>query len=131
MREKLIKLIREAKDEYPAVPTINCCKAEFANFLADRLLENGVIVPPCKVGDTVYYINTLYFSQLERNRVYRAEVTRIVITKRSVSFVAKVRYMGGVIEITEDGLGKNVFLTREEAEQALKGGSENDGEIEE
>ena len=97
--------------------------------IADHLLANGVIVPPCKVGDTVYYINTLYFSTLERNRVYRAEVTRIVITKRSVSFVAKVRYMGGVIEITEDGFGKNVFLTREEAEQALKGGESDAREI--
>jgi hypothetical protein len=73
------------------------------------------------VGDTVYYINTLYFTPLERNKVYRAEVTRIVITKRAVSFVAKVRYAGGVSEITEDGFGKTVFLTREEAEQALKG----------
>lgn len=90
-----------------------------ANALNDILPR--MIVPPCKVGDTVYYINTFYFSPLERNKVYRAEVTRIVITKRAVSFVAKVRYANNIIEITEDGFGENVFLTREEAEQALKG----------
>ena len=83
--------------------------------------EGRVVVLPCKVGDTVYYINTLNFAPLKRNRVYRAEVTRIVITQRSVSFVAKVRYAGGVSEIVEDGFGKTIFLTREEAEQALKG----------
>lgn len=25
------------------------------NYFADGLLENGVIAPPCKIGDTVYY----------------------------------------------------------------------------
>jgi hypothetical protein len=28
----------------------------FADVYADYLLENGVIVPPCKVGDKVYFI---------------------------------------------------------------------------
>lgn len=114
MRDRLIELIDECR-------SIEGVSMELVEKQADYLLANGVIVPPCKVGDTVYYINTLYFSPLERNKVYRAEVTRIVITKRGVSFVAKVRYKGGVIEITEDGFGENVFLTREEAEQALKG----------
>ena len=27
-----------------------------AGFAADYLLANGVIVPPCKVGDTVYFV---------------------------------------------------------------------------
>lgn len=83
--------------------------------------EGRVVVLPCKVGDTVYYINTLKFAPLERNKVYRAEVTRFVITQRGVSFVAKVRYAGGISEIAEDGFGETIFLTREEAEQALKG----------
>ena len=119
MRDRLKKLIFESDILCSSCGEFSCY--DCSEYIADRLLANGVIVPPCKVGDTVYYINTLYFSPLERNKVYRAEVTRIVITKRGVSFVAKVRYKGGVIEITEDGFGENVFLTREEAERALKG----------
>lgn len=30
------------------------------NVMVKHLIANGVIVPPCKVGDTVYYINGRY-----------------------------------------------------------------------
>ena len=110
MREKLIKLIREAKDEYPAVPTINCCKAEFANFLADRLLANGVIVPPCKVGDTVYFIG--HVSDSIPDFIYDDTITKIGVITRGI-----IQEKG--IDFAD--IGKKVFLTREAAEQALKG----------
>lgn len=50
-RERLIKLIDDGFWE--------ACKkknddVKIAHYLADRLLENGVIVPPVKVGDTVW-----------------------------------------------------------------------------
>ena len=38
-----------------------------AEALADYLLTNGVIVPPCNVGDTVYCINT-FFSKRPENK---------------------------------------------------------------
>ena len=45
--DRLIDLIDEA---------INDEETSYSN-IADYLLENGVIVPPCKVGDTVYWIS--------------------------------------------------------------------------
>ena len=45
-REKLIELLENA----PAAPNGERNVAT----LADHLLENGIIVPPCKVGQTVY-----------------------------------------------------------------------------
>ena len=114
MRDRLIELIRDAKDEYPTVPTINCCKAEFANFLADRLLENGVIVPPCKVGDVVYRTYDNYCGE----EIYEGAVDQIFVSRNR-----KVRLYvhGHPLGFTPDDIGKTVFLTREEAEQALKG----------
>lgn len=33
------------------------CNGDYAEEMADYLLENGVIVPPCKVGDKLYAIS--------------------------------------------------------------------------
>lgn len=67
---------------------------------ADYLLEHGVIVPPCKVGDTVYQIDT--------ERIYESKVRTIIYGTSNIAF-------------DERAIGKIVFLTREEAERALKG----------
>lgn len=53
-RERLIELMVrtfEAQDEMRGFLT--------AEHTADHLLANGVIVPPCKVGDKVYYISAV------------------------------------------------------------------------
>ena len=47
MRDRLVDMINEAKDEYHTIPTVNCCKPTFAYYLANHLLANGVIVTPC------------------------------------------------------------------------------------
>lgn len=45
-RERLIKLLQ-------SVP-VDCTDCRGVGTIADYLIENGVIVPPVKVGDTVY-----------------------------------------------------------------------------
>ena len=142
MRDRLVALINEAKDEYPTIPSVNCCKPTFAYYLADRLLTNGVIVPPCKVGDTVYQPSYKFTKcsaydyepkyiedsscvgcgatcdSVKKPYIYKGEVVSIKITKGqiflAVSFHEKFDSSSFI-------LGKTVFLTREEAEQALKG----------
>lgn len=42
MREKLIELIMKS---------VNGCARNWAKIIADYLLQNGVVVLPCKVGD--------------------------------------------------------------------------------
>ena len=100
MRDRLVALINEAKDEYPTIPSVNCCKPTFAYYLANHLLANGVIVPPCKVGDMIYALN------YDRNGYVPLKVT---------SRESLVRWMD------EDQFGNTLFITREEAERALKG----------
>jgi hypothetical protein len=136
MRDRLFALINEAKDEYPTIPSVNCCKPTFAYYLAGHLLTNGVIVPPCKVGDVVY--------SPRENSILEQNVISIEIEKDShvrVYFTCDYLCDGCPHEQTYqnqagDGgcwgeygeslfafedFGKTVFLTREEAERALKG----------
>lgn len=50
-RDRLIELIKIAKKNTKGAS----CDLERNMLLAESLLANGVIVPPCKVGDTVYF----------------------------------------------------------------------------
>ena len=75
--------------------------------LPDYLLENGVIVTPVKVGDTVYHVfnNTITKYQVASIVIYRYS-QRIIVLGRSQYF-----------ELSD--FGETVFLTQEEAEKAL------------
>ncbi len=84
--------------------------------------KSGLMVHlPCKVGDTVYYINTVPHIALYQNTIYKAEVARIVTTHLGTSIVIQIHNDYGCTEIPNiNDIGKTVFLTREEAEAALK-----------
>lgn len=109
-RERLIELIRKAKhQEYIDAVTADIDTAidmpRCEEYLADHLLANGVIVPPCKVGDTVY--------QTDSCRVYQSEIDYIEVH----GFVT-IFYADGVA-FDERAIGDSIFLSREEAEKAL------------
>lgn len=74
---------------------------------ADYLLENGVVVPPCKVGDILYYIPF-------GSTVTKWEIRSIEIMQDDIVF-----HCGRIFFLKYD-IGKTVFLTRGEAENALK-----------
>ena len=130
MRDRLIELINKSRDEYPTLPLINGCKPSFANFLADYLLANGVIVPPCKVGDTVYALKengTIVKGIAEsiHQNLVGNEQGRWIVTSWFNDYYADSKKAGfecGThLYSSFDDFNKTVFLTREEAEQALKG----------
>jgi len=79
----------------------------YAEQIADHLLKNGVIVPPCKVGGTVY--------QTDGVRIYESTIDEVTYYTNNV-----VYYTSG-IAFDETAIGHSVFLTREEAKQILKG----------
>lgn len=101
-REKLIVLIMES---------VGGCARNWAEVIADHLLKNGIIVPPCKVGQTVYY------PIRHTNKVIDLFVREIVYTGD------KIQCYASYLAFTVDNIGKTVFLTREEAEKALAGRS--------
>lgn len=118
MRDRLVDLINEAKDEYLTIPSVNCCKTTFVYYLADRLLANGGILPLCKAGDIVYMVTP-------GGRIHEKKVlgSKSVVGSnlRDEIWVKHSFTCESALVFNEDDIGETVFLTREEAERALKG----------
>ena len=77
---------------------------------------------PCKVGDKVW-LNDSYFGNLCKGFVFKMEfIKNKLIIKLSANSSLIVNEFYKVV--TADDFGKIVFHTREEAEQALKGGAD-------
>ena len=87
--------------------------------IADQLIENGVIVPPCKVGDTVYM---LFVGEITPFLIYqsRREENVDFITSCYDSRGYDTRGKPVLTTFCDYHIGKTVFLTKEEAERALK-----------
>ena len=109
MRDRLIELLKDYGIR------VNC------SVLADRIIDDNWKRYPCNIGDVVYFAVDDYHDS--------AVIDGIHITEQGVLFTW-VQYEVGY-ELTEcwdegefyiDEIGKTVFLTKEEAEQALKGG---------
>ncbi len=108
MREQLMQLLNPYLDG--AVPD------EVIRDIADHLLDNGVIVPPVKVGQTVWYIDR-YTGNMETDTA-----SYLTVTKSGVH-VQLVYHNRKFWDIYRQG--KDVFLTREAAEAALKAREKN------
>lgn len=111
-RERLIELIQKSVDG---------CARNWAEKIADHLLENGVIVPPVKVGNTVFGIS--------RGAIVPISIDRIQHSSRGTDILGRnERYFGnGTITLHPDNeFGIEWYKTKEEAEKALKGGATNE-----
>ena len=101
------------------VELLNGCPANYAfmydgdfnlfESLADHLLSNGVIVPPCKVGDTVYSLERDLWGNPVSQSVEFIWFTedQIILTTKSWN-------------VSTAWLGNSYFLSRKAAQQALK-----------
>lgn len=123
-RERLLELIKvfdEAPEKtcpYPeGEPDCENCKYSINNFScdvsgrkADYLIKNGVRLPPCKAGDTVYYLN------LRSLIIRELKVYEITITTPNNAMLLNLSdgYLHGASDF-----GISLFYTREEAEKAL------------
>lgn len=87
---------------------LTCC---YERRLAEHLIDHGVIVPPCKIGDTVYRITFAYGKWEIRER----ECIKLSWFKKHNGEICWV-----ICSSKNDILGDSVFLTKEEAEAALK-----------
>ena len=87
--------------------------------IADHLLANGVIVPPCKVGNYIYYP----WHYDDNSGVAILEVDKIVIKGETLVFILDPESdMPMPCWFSMDDFGKTVFATRDEAERALREG---------
>ena len=111
--EKIVFLKNVVADAFSVKP-------EFTEHIRELLRaekDGRLVVPPCKVGDTVWI----------KGDKFPAEIEEIRITDDGIYF-AYVEYDRGYeetevwdnCEFTLSDIGKTVFLTREEAEKALE-----------
>lgn len=89
----------------------------------EDLEEQGLLLRvPCKVGDTVY-TNTrvVGWYMRDKDKPYKAIVVFIGINGNGVdNFITVVFENDNMLQFKFSDFGKTVFLTREEAEAALK-----------
>lgn len=116
MKDRLFNLIEQSFERCKSTPHCSKCNYTgtggncFKYLMADHILGNGVIVLPCKIGDTVY--------QTDGARIYESTIYEITLTSNKTIFVTEN------IAFDETAIGKGIFLTREEAEAKMKGGAE-------
>ena len=91
---------------------------ETLSQIAEHLLTNGVIVPPCKVGEELYcvYSPPRPANPADKGKWYMGEfeVARFHYGVKGLSIE-----MYGYGTVNENEIGKTVFLNRGEAEKAL------------
>lgn len=129
MRDRLIELIGSKVckgysltcDEYDPHTCSNCYvnNCEIGS-LADHLLANGVIVPPCKVEDTVYQVDTVF----KETVIIELKVIELTIDSKGIKTLYGMTNEGSVYCFNRDYNLNDIKFTKEEAERALKGGEE-------
>lgn len=116
MREKLIEFLEKFWCGLDQVD--DECRGNCNYCLANYLIDNGITVLPCKIGDTVwavrYYGKTPVIKQCVVSEMAYLEDMRLAIAVKADRKYS-VRGFWGV----------NIFATREECKAAL-GGKDND-----
>ena len=137
MRDRLINELKKAKTNCLIKETGGCLACKYRNRadctienIADRLLANGVIVPPCKVGDTVYSLREVSCEDIDEVHTVCEHYgfgtyDRICTLEKPQKCPYRYRIFKSLV--TEYNLlsfarlwGKTVFLTKEEAKEKLK-----------
>lgn len=103
----------------------NCHRSKAkAECIADYLLANGVILLPCKVGETIYVIPSETNYRLNKlggfecnNRVYEQKVSGVCVYSNN-SYLIKT--CNGLCSALSEVYNKDWFLAYKEAEKALK-----------
>lgn len=103
MRDRLIELIHDSDYSLDSVR------------LADYLIANSVIVPPCKVGQIVWLVRD--------GKIEETTVEKIVLKDKGLYLKL---LCNSFYETTCRSIGKTVFLTRKEAENALERSKSNE-----
>lgn len=114
-RERLVELLNEAKFGVNKHTLADHLMSFAVEGIADYLMSNNVVVLPMKLGQTCF---ATYSSMVDVDECRVSSLTQ----KADGSFKIRLTNVRGkwVFEITEDEIGKKVFLSRAEAEAKLR-----------
>lgn len=140
MRDRLIKLLTTDVSCDKSDGCSHCeynycddkCNEHYGGLIADYLLENGVVVPPCKVGSDIYYIGIrngiIQEMQVNYGTFGKNGLKMSAVCKDGSEFCSVVcaREKTCGLDFCKENIGVTVFLAREEAEKALAERSKNE-----
>jgi hypothetical protein len=115
MRDRLVELIKEGANGHTLMPT---------DSIADYLIANGVVLPPCRVGQTVYMVTL-------DGKIRDITVTDVSIkvshweTWYDILGAYMVDNIKHIIAVLPCKIGEIIFYTKYQAEQKLKELSDN------
>lgn len=122
--ERLINLIKPymsaepCKHETGSCGLTSCSKCR-AWDIAEDLLKNGVMFPPIKVGDLVYYIDGGHYKSPENCKVSKpckvVEISYKMQRKSNTNRILEGFIIENGTRYSFDGIGKTVFLSYEDA----------------
>lgn len=121
MKNKLFKLIVEADRKCDITEECQDCVGHgylndcISYLIADHLIASGVTIPICKIGDKMYEV-----LEDEEEGAFIEELTVTEVGSKVVFYSGYYPPQDDIhsyVSISE--IGKTVFLTREEAEQAI------------
>ena len=120
-RERLIELLESGCYE-----AFSKCKGDnkdkkLCEFLADYLLASDIRVSPVKAGDKIYEI----CERRKGDKWVKIISERVVHGVEICANNCMIIRCGTTLSVFLSDIGKTVFLTREEAENALKECDEN------
>ena len=110
MKDTLKELVCEAIQEDDCIAHCNYPHCHKVNSVVDNLIKHNVILAPCAVGDTVYYISGIHGRLVKPAKVDEivyngTEFTLGLISENNVYF---------------DMPADRVYYTKESAEEAIK-----------
>jgi hypothetical protein len=108
MRDRLIELLEQGHKNYL-----------YYDQIADHLIENGVIVPPCKVGDVVYVIFSTFYAEY-KVRKFICDGSFVWAKLVNEEYEPQDRE---ILRCISFDLNKTIFLDEKQTIQALKGGA--------
>lgn len=119
MRERLIEFCKKSQSEWLEKTYDNETDKKLEEYVADYLLANGVIVPPCKIGTHLWKVTYPY---RQEPKVTEFVVRNFRTVRKGRRFQIEVQAMNVP---AKSWMNPDLFFaTREEADQALKGGTE-------
>ena len=117
MKERLVELVKSAPYGLETLGEY-FNKSYIENCIVQHLLENGVIVPPCKVGDVVY---SVFEDDVIEDEIILIEVTESAIYLSTCT----ERYMWVNGYLYSEMLDRKLYITREQAQAKLKEGGKD------
>ena len=112
MRDRLIEDIKNSLKKHIGK---SCLLSE---NIADDLITDGWTKPPCKSGDVLWYLD------YGLPRCFMSPEKIIVKDVLLINGTILIRCDNLSYNLRTEDFGKTIFLTREEAEKALKGGEQ-------